>query len=416
MRFLKRLAALVAAGGFAAALTTVGHTEDDKTIRLGFQKYGTLILLKARGLLEEKLEPQGLHDRVDRVPGRPAAPRGAECRRDRLRHHRRGAADLRPGRRCAAGLCRARAAGAAGRGDPRSRRQPAQDDRRPQGQERRAQQGLERPLPPGQGARKRRARVRRHHRLVPAAGRRPRRVREGRGRRLGDLGALPRRGRGRDRRPPARRRHRPRQQSRVLSGLALAGRPRPGGGRRHPRVARRDRRLGQCQQGQGRRGVLAAARHPGADPRRGRRPPDLWRQADHAGGRRQAAGDRRRLLRARPDPQGDQDRRRRRRRRSHERRGRRPRAASTCSGSCRPTATAGTSAPSIGGRATDLGYLRQIATAADQLGYYGVLLPTGKSCEDSLARRRGDGAARPSGSASSSRSVPACSRRRSPRA
>ena len=37
----------------------------------------------------------------------------------------------------------------------------------------------------------------------------------------------------------------------------------------------------------------------------------------------------------------------------------------------------------IGGRATDLGYLRQIAAAADQLGYFGVLLPTGKSCEDS---------------------------------
>ena len=28
-------------------------------------------------------------------------------------------------------------------------------------------------------------------------------------------------------------------------------------------------------------------------------------------------------------------------------------------------------------------YLRQIAQAADQLGYYGVLLPTGRSCEDS---------------------------------
>ena len=46
-------------------------------------------------------------------------------------------------------------------------------------------------------------------------------------------------------------------------------------------------------------------------------------------------------------------------------------------------ATAGTSAPPIGGRATDLDYLRQIAQAADRLGYYGVLLPTGKSCEDS---------------------------------
>ena len=36
-----------------------------------------------------------------------------------------------------------------------------------------------------------------------------------------------------------------------------------------------------------------------------------------------------------------------------------------------------------GGRATDLPYLKQVAQAADSLGYYGVLLPTGKSCEDS---------------------------------
>ncbi len=33
----------------------------------------------------------------------------------------------------------------------------------------------------------------------------------------------------------------------------------------------------------------------------------------------------------------------------------------------------------------DLGYLTQIAQAADNLGYYGVLLPTGKSCEDAWA-------------------------------
>jgi alkanesulfonate monooxygenase len=36
-----------------------------------------------------------------------------------------------------------------------------------------------------------------------------------------------------------------------------------------------------------------------------------------------------------------------------------------------------------GGRATDLGYLKQVAVAADTLGYEGVLIPTGKSCEDS---------------------------------
>lgn len=35
-----------------------------------------------------------------------------------------------------------------------------------------------------------------------------------------------------------------------------------------------------------------------------------------------------------------------------------------------------------GGRAVDLAYLQQVALAADNLGYYGVLIPTGKSCED----------------------------------
>ncbi|MBX3569236.1 MAG: FMNH2-dependent alkanesulfonate monooxygenase [Rhizobiaceae bacterium] len=38
---------------------------------------------------------------------------------------------------------------------------------------------------------------------------------------------------------------------------------------------------------------------------------------------------------------------------------------------------------SEGGRAVDLPYLTQIAQAADQLGFYGALLPTGRSCEDS---------------------------------
>ncbi|MTH35517.1 FMNH2-dependent alkanesulfonate monooxygenase [Paracoccus limosus] len=38
---------------------------------------------------------------------------------------------------------------------------------------------------------------------------------------------------------------------------------------------------------------------------------------------------------------------------------------------------------SEGARAVNLPYLRQIAQAADSLGYYGVLLPTGRSCEDS---------------------------------
>jgi alkanesulfonate monooxygenase len=38
---------------------------------------------------------------------------------------------------------------------------------------------------------------------------------------------------------------------------------------------------------------------------------------------------------------------------------------------------------SVGARRVDVHYLRQVAQAADRLGYGGVLLPTGKSCEDS---------------------------------
>jgi sulfonate transport system substrate-binding protein len=40
------------------AISTV--TAADKTIRIGFQKYGTLVLLKAKGTLEKKLEPLGV--------------------------------------------------------------------------------------------------------------------------------------------------------------------------------------------------------------------------------------------------------------------------------------------------------------------------------------------------------------------
>jgi alkanesulfonate monooxygenase len=36
-----------------------------------------------------------------------------------------------------------------------------------------------------------------------------------------------------------------------------------------------------------------------------------------------------------------------------------------------------------GAREADFSYLKQIAQAADSLGYYGALLPTGRSCEDS---------------------------------
>jgi alkanesulfonate monooxygenase len=40
-------------------------------------------------------------------------------------------------------------------------------------------------------------------------------------------------------------------------------------------------------------------------------------------------------------------------------------------------------ATQVGGRALSFDYLRQVAQAADQMGFYGALLPTGRSCEDS---------------------------------
>ncbi len=46
--------------------------------------------------------------------------------------------------------------------------------------------------------------------------------------------------------------------------------------------------------------------------------------------------------------------------------------------------------PRSGGREVDLSYLRQIAEASDRLGYYGVLLPTGRSCEELLGDRFGN--------------------------
>ena len=51
---MKGLAKLALAGSIALAAAVASHAED-KVVRIGFQKYGTLILLKTKGLLEEKL-------------------------------------------------------------------------------------------------------------------------------------------------------------------------------------------------------------------------------------------------------------------------------------------------------------------------------------------------------------------------
>jgi sulfonate transport system substrate-binding protein len=59
MRWLKRVIA-VAVLSMSTALAGVGATYgQDKVVRIGFQKYGKLVLLKSKGTLEEKLKAAG---------------------------------------------------------------------------------------------------------------------------------------------------------------------------------------------------------------------------------------------------------------------------------------------------------------------------------------------------------------------
>ncbi len=58
MNLVRYLAKIALAAGIALGVATAADAED-KVVRIGFQKYGTLILLKTKGLLEEKLKPRG---------------------------------------------------------------------------------------------------------------------------------------------------------------------------------------------------------------------------------------------------------------------------------------------------------------------------------------------------------------------
>ncbi|CAA0097704.1 Putative aliphatic sulfonates-binding protein [Starkeya nomas] len=63
MTALSRRTLLAGTAGLAAALAAPGlHSAfaADTEVRVGFQKYGTLVLLKGRGILEKKLEPLGV--------------------------------------------------------------------------------------------------------------------------------------------------------------------------------------------------------------------------------------------------------------------------------------------------------------------------------------------------------------------
>ena len=103
MHRLKRLVA-VAVLSMSTALAGMGATYgQDKVVRIGFQKYGKLVLLKGRGTLEEKLKPLGYKVVVDGIPVRAALAGSAQCRRDRFRQSpakRRRSSRRRQARRC----------------------------------------------------------------------------------------------------------------------------------------------------------------------------------------------------------------------------------------------------------------------------------------------------------------------------
>lgn len=67
---LQRLSRLAAAATLALAFAG-GAEAADKVVRVGYQKYGTFLLLKARGILEKKLEPLGYSVTWTEFPGGP---------------------------------------------------------------------------------------------------------------------------------------------------------------------------------------------------------------------------------------------------------------------------------------------------------------------------------------------------------
>jgi len=68
----RSLVALFAAAISFGAITQVQAASQDKSVlRIGYQKYGTLVLLKARGTLEKRLAEQGVEVKWTEFPGGP---------------------------------------------------------------------------------------------------------------------------------------------------------------------------------------------------------------------------------------------------------------------------------------------------------------------------------------------------------
>ena len=152
------------------------------------------------------------------------------------------------------------------------------------------------------------------------------------------------------------------------------------GSRRLAGAVERSGCLGEGRHQGGRGAAQPFDRNPGTGPHGRARAPVVRHQAARRYGHRRATAHRRHLPRARSHPQADQYRQ------SRPQVGimsiPAPRTPTFC-GSCRRTETGVISAPASEAATSICTTCAQIAQAADELGYYGVLLPTGRCCEDS---------------------------------
>jgi sulfonate transport system substrate-binding protein len=71
-KFTKWNGVLLALASILTAFTPFAHSQNsDNVIRIGYQKYGTLVLLKARGTLEKRLAPMHIEVRWTEFPAGP---------------------------------------------------------------------------------------------------------------------------------------------------------------------------------------------------------------------------------------------------------------------------------------------------------------------------------------------------------
>ena len=75
-RRTRALLAAAAAGALSGSLSGAAFAQDKKLLRIGYQKYGTLTLLKGRGTLDKRLAAQGIEVKWTEFPAGPVLLEG----------------------------------------------------------------------------------------------------------------------------------------------------------------------------------------------------------------------------------------------------------------------------------------------------------------------------------------------------